>query len=313
MSENIQGKEILPLLKQLNTTSLRLIPYLENNADFDGLITVSKWEIEDEGFMSRKLVVPAIEGLLRRGLIYRNCEGELFLNYANGSNNRYFNINFESTFNQAIKSMHKRRILLLYSFLFEEDFKEWHPVDIEDLYRNSRESCLVGSLNDLLSNIIQLITTGLIEVKLGNQIVLTDAVSNLKELVLNYYREGIISEKNRFPMHICINPKILKNPAEINALRFNVAMKEFNIIAAEYHCSIDIFTEDLQTDIYNVKHKIFCKHGNFGMSVYRASLRAFFEEYEWKFEVLVKRKQFTKIFKDQFFVPHIAAQAINNE
>lgn len=307
MSENVHDRETFSLLTQLNTTSLRLLPYLENNADFDGLITVSKWEIENEGFMTPKLVVPAIEGLLKNGLIYRNNDEELFLNYAKGSNTSYFNIIFKSEFTKVIKSMHKRRILLFYYFLLREQPEKWFSIDPRDLDSIPYKYRLVNSPNDLLSNIIQLITSGLIELKSESQIVLTEAVANPRVQIQDYYREDRMGERGSL-VHIRTNPKIIKNTEEQNAIRYNIAIKEFDIIAMDYHCSISSFAEEFQADIYDVKHKVFYKHGNLGMKVYRNSLRAFFEEYEYKFDILIESKEFTDIFWDQYLVPHMEVQ-----
>lgn len=309
MLENVHDRATFSMLSQLNTTSLRLLPYLENNADFDGLIIVSKWQIENEGFMTPKLVGPAIESLLKNGLLYRNNYEELFLNYTHSSDIGFFNISIESKFTKVIKSMHKRLILLFYYFLLREQPENWIPVDPRDLDSFPYKYRLVNSPNDLLINIIQLITLGLIEVKLESQIVLTEGVANPKEQIQDYYRENRMGGRESL-IHIRANPTIIKNTEEQNAMRSNIAIKEFDIIAMDYHCSISSFAEEFQADIYDVKHKIFCKHGNPGMRVYRNSLRAFFEEYEWKFDNLIEGKKFTDIFRDQFFVPHMEVEVI---
>ncbi|MED4454880.1 hypothetical protein [Metabacillus fastidiosus] len=321
MLEKLQQKELFNLLYQFNTTSLRLIPYLESHADYDGLIGVSEWQIKEEGFMTPNLVPSALEGLIKFGWIHKNTAGEMYLKYKVDYNKGFYRINPHSVFGEAVKSMHKRCLLLFYYFLLSEVPGTWHSIAIKRLYKNKMfaDRLVIHCFTDfdnLIENLILLIKTSLIEVKLGfSGTVLTEKTENIKEqlyafnskLDLSAYKERIHDENNTHILHIRITDKVLKDQKTIYSESLHSTLHDLAMIAALYGYSLELYTQDVLEDVYIVKHEIYRKYGERGIEIYRESLWAFFkdESYHWNFQRLMENKEFGKILRDQYVVPRI--------
>lgn len=303
-------------MKQLNTTSLRIIPYLENHADFDGLITVPKWRILDEELMARtsKSYNKAIEDLISVGLVRRSSEDQLFLNYKVNYFEGFYGIDHDSYFKEKIRYMFKRRILLFYYF-YLLGCKEWNSVAIEKCYGDSvfSDYSLASSYSDLMTNLIPLIEAGFIQVKLGaSHTVITEKDTDQQVQIQNFIRESLQEDNELHFLYIHINPQILKDTKMLFTTRFDATLQDMDDIAQDYGSSIWWFSEDELTELYRLKYEIYSIHGDHGMKIFRGSLKAFFDivEYSWRFEYLVERKWFFHVFRERFFDPLINSEEL---
>ncbi len=177
-------------LNLLNTISLRIMPLLAAQADFDGYIGISIDEIKEKGYMTKRLVPAAIDALLNVGLLRQDEDGKLYnlFSYNTDVNKKgFYYINLFKVFDQDIfKSMYNSRIKLLFYILTAKIPGTWHSVSVEKLYRNKTVKSKLAleifeNFDDLMGNLIPLID-GFIEVKLGREATtLTKKSPNLKE------------------------------------------------------------------------------------------------------------------------------------
>lgn len=318
--ERLQQQDKLNLLK---TTSLRLLPIIAEQADMDGLLNISVNEIKELGYMTPKLVPAAIESLVKAGWIYTNEDGKMFASYTCNTtpdNKGFYYINLFKVFKKGVfKSMYKRRINLFYYLLTSKIPGTWHSVAAERLYQNKTFSEKLAlnyfeDFDDLMDNLIPLIETGFIELKLGTgKTVLSSKTSNIKERIYAFCgKENLLFRKKRFRserdthiLHIRISEEVLKDKTTIFDADRRSTLNDLNQIATKYDFSLDVFSQQSLEEVHMTKHKIHREFGNLGIKIYRESLQAFFKHSSHSFARLMDHKEFGKVIKNHYVVPRI--------
>lgn len=320
--ERLQQQDKLILL---NTTSLRLIPLLSERSDLDGLIHFSIDEIKRQGFMTEKLVPAALEGLEKIGWLRKGVGGRYYSMYTchtTPENKGFYYINQYKLFQKDVfKKMYKRRINLLYYILTAKIPGEWHYVMVEKLYKNKAfmEQLAISyfdDFDDLMNNLIPLIEAQIIEVRLGRgkeATILTGKTAQLRERIYTFCgkeqaakrKKRMSSKKNHHSIGIRISNEVIKDKTTIYDVDRRSTLRDLEEIAEEYGYSLDVFSEDSLKEVHMMKHKIHKEFGNIGISIYRESLRAFFQTNDYAFSRLMNNGEFGKIIHNYYVIPRI--------
>jgi|GEM_PF-6165319 len=310
-------------LNLLNTISLRIMPLLAGVSDLDGLVQISVDQIKEKGYMTKKLVPTAIEGLLNVGLLRKDENGKLYSLFSTNTepnNKGFYYINIFKFFSKDIfKAMYKSRIKLLFYLIGAKIPGTWHSVSVEKLYRNKTVEGKVAlevfeDFNDLMSNLISLITGGIIEIKLGKQsLTLTKNTPNLKEKIYAFCgksnaksrKKRTRGEKDDHILHIRVSDEVLKEKTTVYDEDRRPTLKDLERIASKYDYSLDVFPKESLEEVHMVKHKIYKEFGNLGISIYRESLESFFGSNSHSFARHMNNKEFGKVIKNHYVVPRI--------
>lgn len=310
-------------LNLLNTISLRIMPLLAGATDLDGLVQISGEQIKEKGYMTKKLVPAAIEGLLNAGFLRKDQEGKLYnLFSCNTDANKkgYYYINLFKFFDKGyFKSMYKSRIKLLYYILSAKIPGTWHSVHAEKLYRNKTVEGKLAldifeDFDDLMSNLMPLITDGIIEVKLGKESpTLTKKTKNVRDKIYSFCgktnsklrKKRTRGEIEGHTLHIRVSEEVLNEKTTIYDEERRSTLKDLETIASEYNYSIDLFSQEALEEVHMVKHKIHKEFGNVGIEIYRESLQSYFKYNSHSFARLMNNKEFGKVIKNHYVVPRI--------
>jgi hypothetical protein len=310
-------------LNLLNTISLRIMPLLAGESDYDGLVQISMDEIKEKGYMTKKLVPAAIEGLLNLGLLRKSEDGKLynlFSCHTESDNKGFYYINLYKFFSKDIfKSMYKSRIKLLFYLISSKIPGTWHSVAVEKLYRNKSIGGKLAleifkDFDDLMGNLIPLVTGGLIEIKLGKETVtLSKKTPYLKEKIYSFCgksdtkarKKRTRGEKDGHVLHIRVSDEVLKEKTTIYDEERRSTLKDLGKIASKYDYSLDVFSIEALQEVNMVKHKIYKEFGNLGITIYREALETFFEHNSHSFARHMNNKEFGRVIKNHYVVPRI--------
>lgn len=316
-------------LNLLNTVSLRIMPLLAGVSDLDGLVQITMDQIKEKGFMTKKLVPAAIEGLLNAGLLRRDQDGNLYnLFTCNTSEDKkdFYYINVYKFFgNDIFKTMYKREIKLLFYILTAKIPGTWHSVAVEKLYRNRTVKNklaleLFEDFDDLMNNLIPLILNGIIEVKLGKESVkLTHKTPNVREKICafcgktNLYarKKRTRGEKDGHVLHIRISDDVLNEKTTVYDEERRSTLRDLEKVATKYDYSLELFPQEALEEVHMVKHKIYKEFGNMGISIYREALENFFEYSSHSFARIMNNKEFGKVIKNYYVIPRIKMELTN--
>lgn len=310
-------------LNLLNTISLRIMPLLAGESDFDGQLQISVEDIKEKGYMTKKLVPSAIEGLLNIGLLRKDENGKLynlFSTHTEPNNKGFYYVNIFKFFSKDIfKSMYKSRIKLLFYLIGAKIPGTWHSVAVEKLYRNKTIDGKLAlnffeDFDDLMSNLIPLVNSGIIEVKLGKQpVTLSKNTQNLKEKIYAFCgkydaksrKKRTRGEKDGHVLHIRISDEVLKEKTTVYDEDRRPTLRDLERIATKYDYSLDVFPQESLEEVHMVKHKIFKEFGSLGVTIYREALESFFAHNSHSFARLMNNKEFGKVIKNHYVAPRI--------
>ncbi|WP_214484491.1 hypothetical protein [Bacillus sp. SM2101] len=316
-------------IKQLNWSSITLMPFIELYCDYTGQLTVSPSYFRKFQIMDPKSIDNAINELIRTGQLFWK-DSKLyakFYRFFNGNKvdqERTYLAHYDLLYTGSFLNVTSKQKKLLLKYLTSvREIGEWFTIGVEHLYRNKLKKYDRGidcfyNFTDFSKWFLPLVEEGKLEVRLGSDgEVLTSNSENIKNKFYKYCNKNTDSRKSRVvtndSIHI-IKFRIPKENKKKNTYQSMGHYQDLQQIALMYNHDIFQYGLSQFEELFSLKKTLFQLFGEDGVKTYRTALNKFFKEEGYRFPQLLNSGSlfFKNFFHRYYIMPLIKDKLVSH-